>query len=72
MRDGIEAAKQGLPALALVTDAFWPQGDFVAESFGMPDLPRLQLPHPIAGTGQARMQAVAEDLVDDMIKALRA
>jgi hypothetical protein len=56
----------------LVTDAFWPQGDFVAKSFGMPNLPRLQLPHPIAGTGQARMQAVAEDLVDDMIKALSA
>ncbi len=72
MRDGIEVAKRGLPALALVTEAFWPQGDFVAESFGMPDLPRLQLPHPIAGTGRERMRGVAEAMVDEMIQALGA
>ncbi len=65
-------ARRGLPALALVTEAFWPQGDFVAKSLGMPDIPRLKLPHPIAGTGQARMLQVAEMLTDSMLEALSA
>jgi len=70
--DGIAMARRGLPALALVTEAFWPQGDFVAKSLGMPDIPRLKLPHPIAGTGQARMLQVAEMLTDSMLEALSA
>lgn len=70
MRDGIAVATKGLPAVALVTEAFWPQGDFVAESFGMPDIPRLKLPHPVAGTGQQKMREVADALVKQMIGAL--
>ena len=72
MSDGIAVARRGLPALALVTEAFWPQGDFVANSLGMPDIPRLKLPHPIAGTGQERMLQVAEMLTDSMLEALSA
>ena len=70
MRDGIAVATKGLPAVALVTESFWPQGDFVAESFGMPDIPRLKLPHPVAGTGQQKMREVADALVKQMIGAL--
>ena len=70
MRDGIALAMRGLPALALVTEAFWPQGDFVAESFGMPEIPRLKLPHPVAGTGVANMTELSEALVSDMVRAL--
>jgi hypothetical protein len=70
VRDGIAVATKGLPAVALVTEAFWPQGDFVAESFGMPDIPRLKLPHPVAGTGQQKMREVADALVKQMIGAL--
>jgi hypothetical protein len=70
VRDGIAIATKGLPAVALVTEAFWPQGDFVAESFGMPDIPRLKLPHPVAGTGQQKMREVADALVKQMIGAL--
>ena len=70
MRDGIVVATKGLPTVALVTEAFWPQGDFVAESFGMPDIPRLKLPHPVAGTGQQKMREVADALVNQMLGAL--
>ena len=45
-------ARRGIPAVALVTSEFWPQGDFVARSVGMPDVPRVELPHPVAATGQ--------------------
>jgi hypothetical protein len=70
VRDGIAIATKGLPAVALVTEAFWPQGDFVAESFGMPDIPRLKLPHPVAGTGQQKMREIADALVNQMLGAL--
>ena len=52
--------------MALVTEDFWPQGDFVAQSLGMPSAPRVQLPHPVAGTGEANMQRVAEAVVEEI------
>lgn len=70
MRDGINIARLGIPAVALVTEDFWPQGDFVARSLGMPAVPRVQLPHPVAGTGSANLRVVADRIVDDVIGAL--
>ena len=67
MRDGINIAKRGVPSVALVTEDFWPQGDFVAQSLGMPSIPRVQLPHPIAGTGEARMAEVADQFADEIL-----
>lgn len=72
MRDGVNIAKLGIPAVALVTDEFWPQGDFVAESLGMPDVPRVRLPHPVAGTGVENMKNIAVQIAPAVIKALEA
>lgn len=72
MRDGINLARKGVPSVALVTEDFWPQGDFVARSVGMPSAPRVQLPHPVAGTGEARMLAIAEEVVDDIVARMAA
>ena len=60
----------GVPSVALVTEEFWPQGDFVAESLGMPDVPRVQLPHPVAGSGIARLREVTESIAPQIIRAL--
>ena len=70
MRDGINLANLGIPAVALVTEEFWPQGDFVAQSLGMPGVPRIKLPHPVAGTGTENMQAVAESVAPQIVAAL--
>ncbi len=72
MRDGISIAKLGIPSVALVTEDFWPQGDFVAESLGMPDAPRLKLPHPVAGTGDANLERVASEIVGEVVERLAA
>lgn len=72
MRDGVNIAKLGIPSVALVTEDFWPQGDFVAQSLGMPDVPRVQLPHPVAGTGEARMAQVADQYVDQIVDRFAA
>ncbi len=72
MRDGIRIARRGVPSISLVTDEFWPQGDFVARSVGMPEAPRVRLPHPVAGTGVERMALVAGDLAAGIIERFQA
>ena len=69
--DGVKIARRGIPAVALVTDDFWAQGDFVARSVGMPDVPRVRIPHPVAGSGAERMAAVAHETVPAILAALR-
>ncbi len=71
MRDGIEAAKRGLPTVTLVTEEFWAQGNFVAGAAGMPDIPRQQLPHPVAGSGREAMDDLADQIADLVIARLR-
>jgi hypothetical protein len=57
--------------VALVTEAFWQQGDLVALSNGMPDVPRLRLPHPVAGTGASAMAMLAAELAPRLVSILR-
>jgi hypothetical protein len=71
VRDGIEAARRGKATVALVTEQFWLQGDSVAASAGMPDIPRLRLPHPIAGSGHDAMGRVADDFATRIVAVLR-
>jgi hypothetical protein len=70
VRDGISFAREGIPAVALVTSKFWDQGHFVARSVGMPDVPRVQLTHPVAGTGQNGMAAEAARIAQEIMSAL--
>ena len=70
MRDGIEVARRGIAAVALVTEQFWLQGDSVASSAGMPDIPRLRLPHPVAGSGHDAMERVAQGIAASIVAVL--
>lgn len=58
--------------MALVTDEFWAQGDFVARSVGLPDIPRVRLPHPVAGTGSRRMAEVADRIAGAIVASWEA
>jgi hypothetical protein len=71
VRDGIELARRERAVVALVTEPFWPQGDLIALSNGMPDLPRLRLPHPVAGTGADAMARLASELAARIVAVLR-
>ena len=70
MRDGINFARLGVPAVALITEEFWPQGEFVAASLGMPDIPKVKLPHPIAGTGRDHIKKVVNTLFLQLVEFL--
>lgn len=71
MRDGVKLARRQVPAIALVTEEFTEQGDFVARSVGMPDVPRLELPHPVAGSGEKNLMRVASQIAPRIIELLR-
>jgi hypothetical protein len=71
VRDGIELARRERAVVALVTEPFWPQGDSIALSNGMPDVPRLRLPHPVAGSGADAMARLAVELAPRIIAVLR-
>ena len=70
MRDAISFARRNIPAVALITTEFWEQGHFVARAVGMPDVPRLVLPHPVAGSGRAAMASLADSLSEPILRAL--
>ena len=72
MRDGINLARLGIPAVALVTEDFWAQGCFVAQSLGMPDIRLVQRPHPVAGTGEANLSLVANEILDNVMERFAA
>lgn len=57
--------------VALVTEHFWEQGDLIARSNGMPDVPRVRLPHPVAGTGHEAMARLADELAPRLVAILR-
>jgi hypothetical protein len=71
VRDGARFAGHGLPTVSLVTERFWAQGDSVAAFVGLPDLPRVRLPHPVAGLERLAMRSVAEDVADAILIGLR-
>jgi hypothetical protein len=71
VRDGIELAQRGLAVVALVTEPFWPQGDLIALSNGMPDVPRVRLPHPVAGTSIEAMSVLADEIAPRLVAVLR-
>ena len=62
---------RGVAVVALVTEPFWQQGDLIALSGGMPDVPRIRLPQPVAGSSAEEMAALANQIVPRLLEVLR-
>ncbi|MBV1877160.1 MAG: hypothetical protein KUG79_05920 [Pseudomonadales bacterium] len=43
----------------------------MANSLGMPDIPRIRLPHPVSGTGNSNMREVAKAVLPQILTALK-
>jgi hypothetical protein len=69
VRDAVNIARSGIPAVALISEKFLEPAQSVARSVGLPDIPRTKLPHPVAGSGLIRIEAIAESVVDEIIAA---
>ena len=70
MRDGVFAARAGVPAVAIITEEFVVQAEFVASAVGMPAIPRVVLEHPVSGSGSANIDRVAAAATPLFLKAL--
>jgi hypothetical protein len=70
VRDAVTFARRGLPTVGLVTAKFWDSGSFVARSVGMPDVPRVKLPYPVAGTGLANIERIADEAATQIVRRL--
>jgi hypothetical protein len=67
----VKLARRNVPAIALVTEEFTEQGNFVARSVGLPDVPRLEMPHPVAGSGDENLSRVARQIAPRIVELLR-
>ena len=52
--------------VSLITEDFWDQGQFVAKSLGMPNVPRVKLPHPVPGVGEEKRKIIAASIIEDI------
>ena len=68
--DSIKIALKNTPVVALIGDKFWEQSVLVARAQGLSDLPRVEFPYPLAGSGADNLHRVAGDIVDDVLLAL--
>ena len=71
VRDGVALARVGLPVVVLVTTKFRDEALFIARAGGIPDVPFVFLPHPIAGRDELYHQTVAAAISGDLMIALR-
>ncbi len=70
MSDAVIIARTGTPAVALVTDRFVEQGRLIAAAQGMPDLPQVRLPYPVAGTGRGSIARIARESAGTILEVL--
>jgi hypothetical protein len=64
-------ARQGLPVVVLVTEEFEEEARFVARAAGMPGIPMVFLPHPVAGTSWQSREELAERIAPRCLALLR-
>jgi len=60
VRDGVAAARLGVPVVVCVTEYFAEEARHIAEAAGVKNLPLALLPHPMAGTGDAALAHTAK------------
>ena len=64
--------KAGIPAVAIITDAFETTAREMAALWGVPDYRFVQMPHPLGSLTDAQLDARAEALVDEVTRLVLA
>lgn len=70
MHDAITAEKAGIPAAAVMTDAFVATADALARACGMPGYPFAVIAHPIAPDGDEALRDKARAAVRRCVELL--
>jgi hypothetical protein len=69
-RTGILFADRRVPTVTLICDIFWDYSAWLGGALGTTGLPRLQIPFPLAGTGEANQRKWAESLTPQIVEQL--
>jgi hypothetical protein len=69
--DSILFEKAGVPAIAIVTDAFVETGKLMSSKWGTPGFRFLSVPHPVANLTDAELDRCADAVIDDVVKLLK-
>jgi hypothetical protein len=70
VRDAVVFARAGLPVVTLVTHKFIDEAEFLARAGGVPNIPFVFLPHPIAGETAEFQRSVAMAIAPAIMQAL--
>jgi hypothetical protein len=70
MHDAVEFERRGVPAVSLATALYEHLVAATARAQGMPDAKRVILPHPLEGTPNVDIEAIARRVVGPVVAAL--
>jgi hypothetical protein len=70
IRDAVELEFMGVPTAVIVSEWFEPLGHMEADSLGLPDMPLLVVPHPIANRPAEELIEIGRRLADRAIAGL--
>ena len=71
-RDAIAFAERGIPSVTLICDVFWKYSEWMQGALGMTNIPRVQIPYPVAGTSEKSQRDVAELVAPQILDKLMA
>ena len=66
-----QLTKRGLIAAVVCSDSFMKLGTAQAKVFGVPDLPLLQIPHPLGGLSMDKVRERAATALPQLLKLLK-
>ena len=70
MHDAVTAEKAGTPAVAVITEAFVPTADLMAEVCGMPGYRYAVIGHPFASDDEPALRRKAAEAVRQAVELL--
>jgi hypothetical protein len=69
--DAVILEKAGIPAIAIVTDAFYATAREMAELWGVPDFRFVMMPHPLASLTPEQIEIRADELLGKVVALLQ-
>lgn len=70
MLDAVNLERLGIPTVTVVTEPFTVAADSVARSLGMPDVPRVVIPHDYLSEDTDAIAKKLEPLLDEILDRL--
>ena len=70
MLDAVHLERLGIPTVTVVTEPFTTAADTVARSLGMPDVPRVVIPHDYLSEDADAIAKKLEPLLEEIINRL--